>query len=76
MTAMVAGVGLTAFDMIFGYWANGIRIIGAPRESVTGRGDSAGLIMAIVGVVFVLAFTIFLTCCELASRLLYYTDDL
>ncbi|ORX39728.1 P-loop containing nucleoside triphosphate hydrolase protein [Kockovaella imperatae] len=60
ITATIAGLGLPAFDIVFGFWTNGIRE-GAPSE-IRGRGDSSGLIMTIVGVVFFICTTVFLTC--------------
>jgi len=62
--AMVAGVGLPAFDIVSGYWTNGIQDDSIPYDDVVARGSSAGWIMTMVGVVYLLAFTLFLTCCE------------
>jgi ATP-binding cassette subfamily B (MDR/TAP) protein 1 len=62
--AFAAGVGLPAFDMIFGWWSNGIRGIDASPESILHAGSNAGWVTTVVGVVFTCLFAIFVICCE------------
>jgi ATP-binding cassette subfamily B (MDR/TAP) protein 1 len=76
LAAMVAGVGLPAFDIVFGYWTNGIANLGTPPSAIKARGNEAGWIMTIVGVVTVICFSTFLTCCECAGAIMPITDDL
>lgn len=61
-SACIAGVGLPAFDIIFGYWTNGVNS-GLP-SIINARGSEAGIIATCVGVVFVATFAIFLITCE------------
>ena len=70
--AMIAGCGLPAFDIVSGYWTNGIQSDSIPPDDINARGSSAGWIMTMVGVVYLLAFTLFLTCCEYCFM---YQDD-
>jgi len=62
--ALVAGVGLPAFDIVTGWWTNGVQSDAIPPASIIRRGSDAGWIMTLVGVVYLISFTIFLTCCE------------
>jgi hypothetical protein len=68
--AMIAGVGLPAFDIVSGYWTNGIQDDSIPYDDVIARGSSAGWIMTMVGVVYLFAFTAFLTCCKCSQPVL------
>lgn len=62
--ALVAGVGLPAFDIVTGWWTNGVQSDAIPSASIIRRGSDAGWIMTVVGVVYLISFTIFMTCCE------------
>ncbi|WVR07871.1 hypothetical protein IAU60_004914 [Kwoniella sp. DSM 27419] len=62
IAALVAGVGLPAFDIVFGYWTNGIN--GNDPESIAARGRQAGWIMTMVGLVVWLCFAVFNISCE------------
>lgn len=64
LAAMVAGVGLPAFDIVFGYWTNGISRVGTSSQDIQSRGNTAGWIMTMIGVVTIACFSAFLTCCE------------
>jgi ATP-binding cassette subfamily B (MDR/TAP) protein 1 len=69
VAACIAGVGLPAFDIVTGWWTNYVNRDGIPSELVLTRGSQAGWIMTIIGVVYILAFTLFMTCCEYPSHL-------
>lgn len=62
IAACISGVGLPAFDIVFGYWTNGVSSDNA--GTIQSRGDSSGLIMTLVGVVFVCTTGLFLVCCR------------
>jgi ATP-binding cassette subfamily B (MDR/TAP) protein 1 len=62
--ALIAGVGLPAFDIVTGWWTNGVQSDEISPEDIIRRGSDAGWIMTLVGVVYLFSFTIFLTCCE------------
>lgn len=64
LAALVAGLGLPAFDIVTGYWTNGIKDRSAPPEALIARGSQAGWIMTMVGAVFVLAYGTFVVCCK------------
>lgn len=64
VAALVAGVGLPVYDIVLGYWADGIRKPGVSAGFILGKGDMAGWLMAVVGAVFVITFTTFATCCK------------
>jgi ATP-binding cassette subfamily B (MDR/TAP) protein 1 len=63
ISACIAGVGLPAFDIIFGYWTNGVNS-GIP-SIINNRGSIAGIIATCIGVVFVTSVSIFLVTCKL-----------
>jgi hypothetical protein len=62
--ACLSGLGFPALDITFGWWTNGIRGVDATPESITKRGNDAGLIMLLVAIVFFFTFAMFVTCCE------------
>lgn len=62
ISACVSGVGLPAFDIVFGYWTNGVSSENA--GTIQSRGDSSGLIMTLVGIVFICTTGLFLVCCK------------
>jgi ATP-binding cassette subfamily B (MDR/TAP) protein 1 len=64
IAAIVAGIGLPAFDLLYGYWTNGITAAGAEPSAINSRGSQTGWLMAIVAVVTLTSFVIFLGCCK------------
>ncbi|WWD00806.1 hypothetical protein V866_007743 [Kwoniella sp. B9012] len=56
VAALVAGVSLPGYDIVFGYWTNGVN---DTNTSIITRGDQSGWIMTIIGIVTVLCFAIF-----------------
>jgi hypothetical protein len=64
LTALIAGVGLPAFDIIYGYWTTGITNSYDSNEAIASRGQHAGWLMTIVGVVTLGSFIAFLGCCK------------
>jgi ATP-binding cassette subfamily B (MDR/TAP) protein 1 len=67
IAALLAEVGLPAYDMIFGWWSNGIRAISSGPESIARPGSNAGWVMTIIGVAFTCTFTTFVICCMFQS---------
>jgi hypothetical protein len=64
LAALVAGVGLPAFDIIYGYWTTGITNSYDSNEAIASRGQHAGWLMTIVGFVTLGSFIAFLGCCK------------
>lgn len=64
IAACIAGLGLPAFDIVTGWWTNYVNKDDLPSNLVLTRGSQAGYILTIVGVVYVLSFTLFMTCCK------------
>ncbi|WRT65273.1 uncharacterized protein IL334_002216 [Kwoniella shivajii] len=63
--ALIAGVSLPAFDIVTGYWTNGIN--SSDTSLITSRGSETGWIMTIVGVVTLISFATFITCFPMAG---------
>ena len=66
--ACIAGVGLPAFDIVTGWWTNYVKDDRNPPGLILRRGEQAGYIMAIIGVVYLFAFTLMNVCCKYFPR--------
>ncbi|WVQ95838.1 hypothetical protein IAU59_002937 [Kwoniella sp. CBS 9459] len=60
IAALAAGVGLPAFDIIFGYWTNGIN--SDDPAIIVARGNETGWLMTVVAVATCLCFFVFSVC--------------
>jgi len=64
LTALIAGVGLPAFDILYGYWTTGITDYGSTNDAIYARGQHAGWLMTVVAFVTLFSYIAFLSCCE------------
>ncbi|KAK8858969.1 hypothetical protein IAR55_003201 [Kwoniella newhampshirensis] len=65
LCATICGVSLPAFDMMFGYWTNGVN--STDRSIVMARGNECGWLMLMIGLVTWLTFAIFQYCFTMAG---------
>ncbi|WWD19426.1 hypothetical protein CI109_103886 [Kwoniella shandongensis] len=63
--ALISGVSLPAFDMMFGYWTGGVN--STDDSIVRARGDECGWLMLMIGLVTWLTFAIFAFCFPMAG---------
>lgn len=61
IAACIAGVGLPGFDIIFGYWTNGVASF--DPSIISSRGSTAGIIATCVGIVYIVSIGMFLFTC-------------
>lgn len=62
--ALVAGVAGPGYDLLNGWWTNKVTDTNAPAHEISARGNKAGWLMTIIGVVGFLSYTSFQGCCE------------
>lgn len=68
LSALAAGVGMPALDLLYGFWTNGITPNSADGNAVLNRSELVAWIMTVVGVVTLILNWVFLTCFTTAAH--------